>query len=66
MSFNFHGVMREIGKYPFAKILIDVAYMHRCVISSLYKAMYYPVMFSNRVVNILSNAVNLMHLCKVI
>ena len=40
ISLNFEGVIGEIGKYPFVKILIDVAYVHIQVINSLYKAMY--------------------------
>ena len=37
---NFEEVMSEIDKYPFAKILIDVAYICSLVINSLYKVMY--------------------------
>ena len=40
ISLNFEGVTKEIGKYPFAKILIDVAYIWRWVINSPYNAMY--------------------------
>ena len=40
ISFNFEGVMSEIGKYPFASILNDADYIGKWVISSLYKAMH--------------------------
>ena len=40
ISFNFEGVINEVGQYPFAKILIGVAYICRWVINSLYKEMY--------------------------
>ena len=40
ISLNFEGVTSEIGKYPFAKILIADAYMHSLVINSLYSAIY--------------------------
>ena len=39
-SLNFEGVTSEIGKYPFAKILIADAYMNSWVINSLYSAIY--------------------------
>ena len=38
---QFEGIMSEIGKYPFVKILIDVANIHSWVINSLNKAMYF-------------------------
>ena len=53
---NFEGVTDEIGKYPFAKILIADVYMHSWVINSLYNIM----------VNLWSNEVNLVNLHKVI
>ena len=37
---NFEGVTNEIGKYPFAEILIADAYTHSWVINSLYSAIY--------------------------
>ena len=40
ISLNVEGVISEIGKYPFVKILIEVAYICSWVINSLYKAMY--------------------------
>ena len=39
-SLNFEGVMCEIGKYPFAKILIADVNMHSWLINSLYRAIY--------------------------
>ena len=41
ISFNFSGVMSEMGRYPFAKILIAVAYMHNYIINSLYIKTYF-------------------------
>ena len=40
ISHNFEGVTNEIGRYPFAKILIAGVYMSTWVINSLYSAMY--------------------------
>ena len=40
ISFSFEGVTSEIGRYAFAKILIDDVYIHTWVINSLYSAMY--------------------------
>ena len=40
ISLNFEGITNEIGKYPFAKILIEVAYIHSWVINSLYNAIH--------------------------
>ena len=40
ISLNFEGVTNEIGRYPFAKILIADANTHSWVINSLYSAIY--------------------------
>ena len=40
ISLNFEGVISTIDKYPFVKILTEVAYIHSWVINSLYNAMY--------------------------
>ena len=34
ISCKFDGAIREIGKYPFAKILIAFAYMHSYIMNS--------------------------------
>ena len=41
ISFNFSGVMSEMGRYPFAIILIAFVYMHNCIINSLYNKTYF-------------------------
>ena len=40
ISFNFDGVIKVFGKYPFAKILIADACMCSWDINSLYSVMY--------------------------
>ena len=40
ISLNFEEVTNEIGKYPFAKILIAEVYMCSWLIHSLYNAIY--------------------------
>ena len=41
ISFNFSGVMSEMGRYPLTKILIAFPYMCSCVINFLYIKTYF-------------------------
>ena len=61
ICFNFEGVTHEIGRYPFAKILMNVGYIQSWVINSLYNAMSL-----NRAMNLWNSDVNLMNLHKAI
>ena len=66
ISLNFEGVSSEIGKYPFAKILIANPYVHSWVINSLYSAKYFSCTVLSITVKLWSNDENLMNLHKVI
>ena len=57
--FNFDGVTKTFGKYPFAKILIADVYMCSWDINSPYSAMTCLVWFSDTKENLWSSAVNL-------
>ena len=45
ISCNINGVMSEIGKYPLAKILTALTYIHNCEINSLYIYIYVLVFY---------------------
>ena len=40
ISCNFNSVISEIGKYPLAKILTALAYMHNWEMNSLHISIY--------------------------
>ena len=63
MSFSVTGVMSEIGRYPFTKILGTGAYMHNCIINSLYIKTYFPSQFLDTVMSLWNNVICLAYKC---
>ena len=56
---NFEGVINEIGKHPFAKILFDAEYICSWVINSCIRQYIYLALFLNKVMNLWNSDVNL-------
>ena len=62
ISLNFEGITNEIGRYPFAKILIDIAYIYAAgLIIPCKMQCIYLALFSNRIINLTNSDANLVH-----
>ena len=59
ISFNFIGVFKIFGRYPFTKILIADAYMHNWDINSPYNVIYLSCIVLRYKSEFVSNGVGL-------